>query len=184
MVILLSIGDQWRGSFLLNHRRTAFRWGDSCPAPQLKLRKYSKGQPPLTCVVPLDGEYEARVGERAGFACLTTMPIDGYGLSMKVPMTTLCLKDCSFGEKGSSTSRSSCLSYLMWFGHTDSTSIHVGSIWMRGTITRKHRDSTLLSFLWSYPIINRVNSGSSTSSFFRGSLMAFLTRPKVKKRGR
>jgi len=29
---------------------------------------------------------------RSGWLCLTTMPIDG--LSMKVPMTTACLKDC------------------------------------------------------------------------------------------
>jgi hypothetical protein len=44
-----------------------------------------------------------------------------------------------------------------WLGKTDSTSIHVGSIGMRGAITRKH--GILLYFLSAYHLRNEVNSG-------------------------
>lgn len=47
----------------------------------------------IIVLITFIGEREGRTG----FACLTTMSIDG--LSMKMPMTTACLKDFSFQEK-------------------------------------------------------------------------------------
>lgn len=70
----------------------------SCPEIEM-LEIYVGGSPRLRvlCHLMFWGVRSSSRGE--GWLCLLDYSFDGYGLSMKVPMTTACLKDCSFGWK-------------------------------------------------------------------------------------